>query len=162
MTIETTLIKALTNFTMEMETYSYSTRDYYEQDQLEYARKIFIEAIMDKAYYLVHLGRIPSEKYANDKKQQALNTIERAKAGEIDFNAARQANCLSHAATAKHEVLDTMLKELQAYYTEWQGEPYLPYKADKSFLTGNVVAQDIEVPSDVAQQLAAMEAELSS
>ncbi len=162
MTIENTLIKALTNFTMEMETYSYSTRDYYEQDQLEYARKIFIEAIMDKAYYLVHLGRIPSEKYANDKKQQALNTIERAKAGEIDFNAARQANCISHAATAKHEVLDTMLKELQSFYTEWQGDPYLPYKADSSFLTGNVVAQEIEVPADIQQQLAAMETKLSS
>jgi len=110
----------------------------------------------------VHGGNIPSEKYANDKKQQALDTVKRAKAGEIDFNSARQANCQSHAASAKHEVLDAILKELQTYYTDWQGDPYLPYKADKSFLTGNVVAQDIDVPSDVAQQLAAMEAELSS
>tara|TARA_B110000908_G_scaffold61589_1_gene74763 strand:+ start:105 stop:593 length:489 start_codon:yes stop_codon:yes gene_type:complete len=162
MTIENTLIKSLTNFTMEMEEYSYSTRDYYEKDQLEYARLIFIKAIMDKAYYLVHGGNIPSEKFAYDKKQHALATVKRAKAGEIDFNSARQANCQSHAASAKHEVLDTLLKELQVYYTEWQGEPYLPYKADKSFLTGNVVAQEIKVPSDVAQELAAMEAELSS
>tara|TARA_R100001198_G_C5216953_1_gene200382 strand:+ start:867 stop:1361 length:495 start_codon:yes stop_codon:yes gene_type:complete len=161
-TIEHNLITALTDFTLHMETYSYKQRDYIEEDQMSYARLIIVKAVMDKTYYLLYGGDSTLEEFAYDSKERARKAVKRAKSGEIGYNVARKAMCKSHSASAKHECLKSMFEELQTYYTEWQGEPYLPYGADKSFLIGNAEAKPMNVPSDVEQQLNAMEASLNS
>jgi hypothetical protein len=154
MTIETTMINAIKDFTMGFETYNYTKRDYQEEDILDYPRQIIIEAMLDKFYYLKHgnlkSGKSGSDVYASRKREESKLAIKQAKGGEIDINTARQAKVNALAATAKDEVFSNMMEQLQQLYVDTYGEEYIPYGAPAS---GNLPTHKIEVTKDMEDEL---------
>ena len=165
MTINTSkMIEALEAFSMEMETYNYKDKDYQEEDVLSFPRKVLIEGMMDKTYYLLHgnrkSGKTGSDVYASKAKYRFEEAVRMHGGGEIDTNALRVAMNESQSAASKNDVLSQLLSELQELYigNEQRAgnlcpEEYIPYGAPK---TGNLPEYEVELPKDVADALAAM------
>ena len=71
MTISTDkLIEALENFSMEFETFDYNQSDWVERDELSFARKILIQGLMDKVYFLTAGNKAKGKDDSNIKMQQ--------------------------------------------------------------------------------------------
>lgn len=158
MTINTSkMIEALEAFSMEMETYNYKDKDYQEEDVLSFPRKVLIEGMMDKTYYLLHgnrkSGKTGSDVYASKAKYRFEEAVRMHGGGEIDTNALRVAMNESQSAASKNDVLSQLISELQDLYVGNYGEEYIPYGAPK---TGNLPEHEVELPKDVADALAAM------
>lgn len=159
MTISTDkLIEALENFSMEFETFDYNQSDWVERDELSFARKILIQGLMDKVYFLTAgnkaKGKDGSDVFAAKKKQQYKDAARAYKGGELDINELRQAQANAKAASAKNDVLGDLMNNLQNLYVSENYDEYIPWNAPK---TGNVAAEEQDLPDDIAAELAAMD-----
>ena len=158
MTIGTSkIVNALKEFTMEFETYNYTLKDFKEEDVLAYPKKILIEAMMDKVYFLQHgsrkSGKTGTDVYAANRRREFESDYSALQNGEIAQNQVRQSMMNSRAASAKNDLLGQLIHDLQQLYVDSYLEEYIPYGAPK---TGNLPTHEVEIDKDLEAEMAAM------
>jgi hypothetical protein len=153
------LYKAITNLTLDMEVYNSYEDRWHNEDQMAFARKIIMEAIMDKLYWLTkgkNKGGKPSgsEGYLTQQQARVKYAQETFRGDEISELRLRGAIANCQAAAAKHEALTDLQNSLHSQYMIQFGEDYMPYGSAPH---SNVpVAAESDMPSDIQQMLEAL------
>lgn len=153
------LINELINLTLDTEIYNSYEDKWIHEDQMAFPRKIMMEAIMDKLYWLTkgkNSSTKPSgsEAYLETKQAQVTYARQTFRGDEISLIKLRGSIANCQAAADKHTVLTDMQAQLHKAYIESYGEDYLPYGSAPA---SNVpVAAESDIPTDIQQQLEAL------
>tara|TARA_Y100000592_G_scaffold60999_1_gene95321 strand:+ start:2430 stop:2951 length:522 start_codon:yes stop_codon:yes gene_type:complete len=153
------IINALTKLSLDTEVYNSYEDKWEHKDQMDFPRKILIEAFLDKLYWLTkgkNSSTRPSgsEAYVTQQKARVKYAQETYRGDEISEIRLRGAIANCQAASDKHEVLSQMQTQLHTFYLETYGEDYLPYGSAKG---SNVpVSAESDIPTDIQQQLEAL------
>lgn len=153
------LYKAIINLTLDMEVYNSYEDKWHSEDQMAFARKVIMEATMDKLYWLTqgkNRGGKPSgsEGYLATQQARVEYAKQTFRGDEISELRLRGAIANCQAAAAKHEALTDLQGKIHSAYILEHGEDYMPYGSAPQ---SNVpVAAESDVPDDIQQMLQAL------
>lgn len=122
-------------------------------DNADFDRKIIVEALIDKLYWL-KTSRKGHDAYAEQQRENVQTANRRNDGTEIGQFNLRRCIAEAKAANLKKQVFGNMLAQLRGYYAETWGEEYTAYGENE----GNIPTQTekVELPDDIAADLAAL------
>lgn len=131
----------------------YRDREFVITDTCQFDRRVIVEAIIDKLYWL-KTSRKGHDAYAISTKERAEYAMRRNDGTEIALTQLKAAVSEARAAQSKLALFDRMQDQLRGYYAETFGKSYIAYGENEANVPSNQQPQAI--PADIAADMAAL------
>lgn len=121
-----------------------------QQDTILFHRNKLVEKMLDQLSWSTNAA----DEYADKQKTRTIEARKRYNGDEISTTQLQAAMAEAESANLNSQILQDLYDNLQAAYTEDNGEEYVPYnRARHSNVTKNTTQ---ELPPEMAAKLAAM------